>query len=505
MERQVAERRLDELWTEIRDLRSTEDLLQWDQETYMPPGALAARSRMLSTLAALKHRLLVAPELREVLDACADFAEEGSALAGAVRCARLDVDRAVRVPETLVRDLAVASSEGLAAWQEARRRSEFSLFEKPLARLFDLRRQEAAAVEPEASTYDAMLHHFEPGASEADLAPVFEALGDTLRGWIRTVADHGTPLDEGRIRAHYPVAQQEAFGRDLARAIGFDFEAGRLDASSHPFCTAMDPRDVRMTWRWMDDDFRSAVFGILHETGHGLYEQGLPQGERRSPGGDAVSLGIHESQSRLWENHVGRSLGFWRFALGSFRERFPDAPTFEAEELWPLLHTVEPSFIRVEADEATYNLHVIIRFEIERALCGGDLTVADLPAAWDDLYEKYLGIRADNAAQGVLQDIHWSMGMFGYFPTYTLGTLAAAQLFDCAKAELGDLEAAFERGEFQPLLSWLREKIHRHGGRYPAPELLERATGQPLSSEPLLAYLKESIEGAYPGVELAAA
>lgn len=506
-DRSTAEQTLYRLWGEIRDLRSAEYLLQWDQETMMPAQGVEGHSRVAATLAGLKHAKVTAPELLDALDGCAEVAQEGSLLASQVRCARLDVDRAVKVPEALVRELAQAASQGIAAWQEARAQADFSLFEKPLRRLVELRRQEAAAIDSDAAAYDVLIQGFEPDSSEAELAPLFASLRRELGPLVQAVQESGLEVDEGVAEGSFPLAAQEDFGRFLSVAIGFDYGRGRLDGSTHPFCIGIDADDVRLTWRAQEDDFRSAVFGILHESGHGLYEQGLAGQYPGTPVGDAVSLGIHESQSRLWENHVGRSRGFWRWALPHFRERFPDHFTTGNDEahldrLWPALHTVVPSLIRVEADEATYNLHIAIRFELERALFSGQVGVTELPGAWDDLYQELLGIRADNAADGVLQDIHWSMGMFGYFPTYTLGTMAAAQLFAAAERELGDLEAAFAEGSFAPLLAWLRREVHHHGGRYPASELIERATGRPLSSDDLLAYLRQTVADAYPGIGL---
>ncbi len=497
MNKTTAEKRLYEIWGEIRDLQATQELLEWDQETFMPPAGAAARGRMLSTLAGLKHQRLTAPELAEALAVCADGEPEGSELAAQVRVARLDVDRATRLPEAYFRALAGAQVEGLEAWRRARQEVDFGLFVPQLETLVRLKREEAAALAPDGNAYDALLHNFEPGARETALVPLFADLRRALAPLVRAVVESGADVDEAPIRGRFPLERQRRFGRQLAAAIGFDFEAGRLDVSTHPFCIGIDPGDVRMTWRGEEDDFRSALFGVLHESGHGLYEQGLPAGQQRTPLGAAVSLGIHESQSRLWENHVGRSRGFWRWALPRFREAFPEASAAEVDGLWPLLHTVKPSLIRVEADEATYNLHIAIRFEIERAIFAGGLEPADLPAAWDDLYEEVLGLRPGDAAEGVLQDIHWSQGSFGYFPTYTLGTLAAAQLFAAAGRELGDLEEAFARGELRPLLDWLRQNIHRHGSRYTAGELIERATGRPLAADDLLAYLRQTTAEVY--------
>jgi carboxypeptidase Taq len=493
----AAERRLYELWGEIRDLSAAGDLLEWDQEINMPPAGVEARGKMVATLAGLKHRALTSPELAEVLDACAEAAPEGSALAAQVRCARHDVDRAAKVPRSLTREIAEARVTGLEAWRAARAAADFSMFETQLARLVELRRQQAAAIEPGGNAYDALLDGFEPGITEAQLVPLFDQLKSALIPLVRSVAANGAEVDETPAMGDFPADRQRSFGRFLAETIGFDFDRGRLDGSTHPFCIGIAFGDVRMTWRYDEGDFRPAVFGVLHESGHGLYEQGLPAALERTPAGQAVSLGVHESQSRLWENHVGRSRGFWRWLLPHYRDAFPGAPAAGVDRIWPLLHTVKPSLIRVEADEATYNLHVLARFEIERALFAGDLEVRELPAAWDDLYDRLLGIRPPNTALGLLQDIHWSQGMFGYFPTYTLGSVAAAQLFATAERELGDLEAAFAAGELAPLLAWLRAKVHAHAGLYQAPELIERATGKPLAADDLLAYLRRTAEEVY--------
>ncbi len=492
-----AEQRLYELWGEIRDLSGAGDLLEWDQEINMPATGVEARSKVVATLAGLTHRALTSPELRDVLDACAEAAPAGSALAAQVRCARHMVDRAAKVPRSLTRELAEAGVTGLEAWRKAREEADFGLFETQLAHMVELRRRQAAAIEPDGNAYDALLQGFEPGATEAQLVPLFDELKRALIPLVHSVVESGAEVDETPATGDFSGDQQGSFGRFLAETIGFDFGSGRLDLSTHPFCIGIDSGDVRMTWRYDAGDFRPAVFGVLHESGHGLYEQGLPPALRRTPAGEAVSLGVHESQSRLWENHVGRSRGFWAWALPHYREAFPGAPAAGIDQIWPLLHTVKPSLIRVEADEATYNLHIAVRFEIERALFAGDLEVRDLPAAWDDLYDQLLGIRPANVAEGLLQDIHWSQGMFGYFPTYTLGTMAAAQLFTAAERDLGDLEAAFATGEFSPLLAWLREHVHAHASRYQAPELIERATGKPLAADDLLAYLRSTAAEVY--------
>lgn len=493
----AAERRLYELWTEIRDLEAVGELLDWDEETQLPRCGHEARGRVSATLAAVRHRKLLDPELAETLDTCAVLAEDGSVLAAQVRRARHDVDRAVRVPEALIKAISETRTSATQSWRRAREQKDFRLLAPHLEQLIDLKREQAAALAGDGPPYDTLIQEFEPGATEARLRPLFTELETRLAPLVQAVRESGVTVDESPARGRFPADRQEDFGRQLATAVGFDFDRGRLDLSTHPFCMGLHPTDVRLTWRYQEDDFRPAVFGVLHETGHGLYEQGLPPVWDRTPLGTHVSLGIHESQSRLWENHVGRSRGFWRWALPRFRTVFPDADAVELDALWRALHTVRPTFIRVEADEATYNLHILVRFELERTLFSGDLEVAELPDAWDDLYEKLLGIRPEDPAQGVLQDIHWPQALFGYFPTYTLGSLAAAQLFEAAGEDLGDLETAFSRGELTPLLDWMRERIHRHGARYPAPELIERATGRPLSADPLMTHLESNAAEVY--------
>jgi len=314
---------------------------------------------------------------------------------------------------------------------------------------------------------------------------------------VKAVADSGVVVDEAPARGTFPRAAQLELGRRVALRMGFDFEAGRLDAAAHPFCSAFDPGDVRLTWRSTESDFRPALFGIMHEAGHGLYEQGLPAAWSRTPLGHAASLGVHESQSRLWENLVGRGRPFWTWALPHLHELFPAQRGVTVEQLWPALHTVTPSLIRTEADQTTYNLHVVARYELERALFAGELGVRDLPAAWDDAYLDLLGLRAPSVADGVLQDIHWSMGAFGYFPTYALGNLINAQLWDAARAALPGLEQGFAGGDFAPLLGWLRDKVHRHARRLGARELIAQATGRPLSADAFLAHVRTTAEEVY--------
>ena len=497
MAKQTAEQTLMSLWGEIRDLEGAGEVLAWDQETQMPPAGVEGRASALSTLAGVTHARLTSPELRDAIDGCAAVAEPGSVLAAQVREANRRVDRAALVPAELTKELAMAQSRGLAAWQAARKESDFRLFEPQLTHMIKLKREEAAAVAPGGNAYEALMDEFEPGSRVAQLEPLFEQLCERLSQLVAAVADSGKVIDESPAKGTFPAAAQLAFARSVAEEMGFDFRAGRIDASTHPFCSGFNRNDVRLTWRHAEDDFRPALYGIMHEAGHGLYEQGLPEVWERTPIGGAVSLGFHESQSRLWENLVGRSRAFWSWALPHFKHAFPGAAALTVDELWPALHTVKPSYIRVEADQATYNLHVAVRFQLEKALFCDGLDAKDLPAAWDDAYERLLGIRPRNQAEGVLQDIHWAMGAFGYFHTYTLGNLICAQLFEAAPAELGDLDELIGRGEFSRLLGWLRERIHTQGSRYTADELVERATGRPLTSDAFLTAITRNVGQVY--------
>jgi len=464
----------------------------------MPARGLAARGSLQGTLAGILHERMTSTRLADALQAAEEEASPGSEAAAQVREARREVDLASKLPADLTRALAEATTRGHQSWVAARAASDASLFEADLTEILQLCREEAACLAgPGAEPYDALLDKFEPGSTQAELAPLFDSLSSELSPLLRRVQESGRELDESPARGEFPPAAQEAFGRRVAEQIGFDFQAGRLDLAAHPFCSGFDAGDVRITWRFEQDDFRPALFGILHEAGHGLYEQGLRADWQRTPLGAASSLGLHESQSRLWENQVGRSRAFWEWALPVFREHFPRAPRFELDQLYPALHTTKPSLIRVEADQGTYDLHVALRFEIERGLFSGELEVRDLEGAWNERYEAWLGLRPPNVAQGVLQDIHWSMGGFGYFPTYTLGNLMNAQLFVAAKQAIGDLDSQMAAGNFTPLLDWLRENVHRHGRQYSAKQILERASGKPLGSEAFLAERRSSARELY--------
>ncbi len=380
---------------------------------------------------------------------------------------------------------------GQQVWAEARKANDFARFQPLLERTVELKRQEAAAIGYDETPYDALLDEFEPGAKTSEVTRVLAGLRDQLVPLVAEIAASSRRPNLEPLKRRFPIDLQEQFGRRAAEAIGYDFAAGRLDVTDHPFCTTLGPRDVRLTTRYDENFLPGAFFSTLHEAGHGMYEQGLPADRYGLPTGQAVSLGIHESQSRMWENLVGRSRAFWEHFFPQAQAMFGAAlADVRLDDFYFAINDVRPSLIRTESDEATYNLHILVRFELEQALLLDELRVADLPAAWREKYRHYLGIEPPNDADGVLQDVHWSSGAIGYFPTYSLGNLYAAQLFEQAVRELGDLHAMFRRGEFVPLRDWLRNHVHSHGRRYRASELARRVTGVPLSHEALLRHLR---------------
>jgi carboxypeptidase Taq len=486
---------------EVALLSSTQELLEWDERTKMPPGGGAYRAEQVSYLAGLIHRRQTEPEVGSWLSELADtpIAQDPHSDTGAViRNLQRDYDKATKLPQALVEELARTAVLGQQVWAEARAANDFARFRPLLEKTIELKRQEADALGHSGVRYDALLDQYEPGARTSEVRQVLAALRDELVPLVGEIAASPRRPKAEILQRRFPIDEQAAFGRQAAAAIGFDFQSGRLDVTNHPFCCGVGPCDTRLTTRYNEHEFSGGLFSILHEAGHGIYDQGLPKQDYGLPTGEAVSLGVHESQSRMWENLVGRSRGFWQhfypLAQSTFLESLADVPL---EDFYFAINDVRPSLIRTEADEVTYNLHVLLRFELEQALLEDELRVADLPAAWNEKYRSYLGIESPTDANGVLQDVHWSAGLIGYFPTYSLGNLYASQLFDQARQELGDLEAAFAAGQFLPLRGWLQEKVHRQGRRYPAAELVKQITGQAISPTALMKHLRGKFSPLY--------
>lgn len=475
-------------------LESIEALVGWDERTYMPIAAGPYRAEQITYLAGKIHQRRTAPQLNEWLHELSDSplaADPHSDTATTIRQLRRSYEKQVKLPQKLVEELTRASVLGQQVWVEARKNNNFALFQPALEQMFALQRQKAEALGYKESPYDALLDEYEPNETTANVTRVLAALREELVPLVHAIGDSHKRAPVEILRRHYPTSAQEAFGKLAAGKIGFNFDRGRLDVTHHPFCSGMGPHDCRLTTRYDENFFSSAFFGTLHEAGHGIYDQGQRPDWYGLPPGTYTSLGIHESQSRMWENLVGRSHAFWEHFFPHAQSAYGTSLQDVAlDDFYFAINDVRPSLIRVEADEATYNLHIIVRFELEQALLRGDLQVADLPGAWNDKYREYLGITPPSDADGVLQDVHWSAGLIGYFPTYSLGNLYASQFFAAADAELGGLAAQFARGEFHGLLGWLRRQIHEHGQCYSAAELVQKATGKPLSHDDLVRHLK---------------
>jgi carboxypeptidase Taq len=475
---------------ELRDLSGVLGLCTWDQETYLPERAHPARAEQMGTLQGLYHERLVDDRVGEwVAGAEAEgLDDDGRAM---VRVFIWERDRARRVPGDLVRALALAQSAGVTAWRQAREEKSFTGFAPSLERLLSLRREQADALGHDGQRYDALLEGYEPGMRVARLSPVLDALALELAPRAAKWADAGEAVPPWRGR-RFPDAAQWRFTLRLLRDMGFDFAAGRQDRSIHPFTGGTHPLDVRLTTKVDEGNPFPALFGSLHEGGHGLYEQGFQPRDFRTPLAAAPSMGLHESQSRLWENLVGRSRAFWRHYYPLLRHELPEALGDVPEEaFFAQVNRVSRSLVRTEADEVTYNLHIVLRYHLELRLLSGDLTVADLPEAWKERMQALLGVTPRNDVEGVLQDIHWAWGEFGYFPTYALGNLYAASLFAAARRALGHLDDELGRGELLPLRDWLRENVHQLGYRLNAEELVRRATGQGLQDRDFIGYLDE--------------
>jgi carboxypeptidase Taq len=496
--------RLKTLDAEIRRLTHISALLAWDQETYMPAEAVGERSEQLELLSGLVHDRLTSREMGELLSAAGVGEASPSGPAGLAPLERAflrelyrSFRRSSRLPRRLVTELAKQTAIGQARWAEARKASDFRIFSSQLASILALVKESASCLGWEEHPYDPLLDEYEPWVKTAEVERVFSGLRTRLTGLVQRIADSRHRPDTAFLKAGYEPAKQREFSLRVLSAIGYDFQRGRLDESAHPFTTTLGRADVRLTTRYDPSFIGSGIFGTIHEAGHGLYELGIGEELAGTLLADGASMGIHESQSRMWENLFGRSLPFWQHFFPELQALFPAALAgIRVEEFYRGINAVQPSLIRVEADEVTYNLHIMARFELEKRLIAGELGVEDLPAAWNEQYRSLLGIVPPDDAQGVLQDIHWSMGSFGYFPTYALGNLYAAQLFQVLRRDLSALDQHLLRGEFAPILAWLREKVHRVGRTVPAAELCRQVTGRDLDPGFLLAYL----EGKYAGI-----
>ena len=479
---------------EIEDLDRTAALLGWDQQVKMPPRGAEVRAEQLSTLRRLSHETLASDETGRLLDALAPHEaslDPDSDDAALIRLVRRDWQKARRVPGELRADMTRAASLAMPVWVKARQEQDFAQFLPALERNLELRRRYVECFEDYDEPYDVVLDDFEPGMKTAEVRAVFERLKEAQIPLVAEVAAEGDRPLRGRT---YPLAAQKEFELKVIRRFGYTDDEWRLDTAVHPFASSVAPGDIRLTTRYFEDNL-DGLFGTMHECGHGLYENGVARELERTPLADGASLAFHESQSRMWENLVGRSLPFWRFFWPELQRTFPEALADASLEDWyRSVNWVQPSFIRVEADETTYNLHIILRFELEQELLAGTVDLRELPEIWNARMREYLGVEPPNDALGVLQDMHWAVGLIGYFSTYALGNVISCQLWERITSEIPDLHDRFEAGEFGALSGWLRENLWRHGRKYTPRELMERITGGGLDPEPYLRYLR----GKYP-------
>jgi carboxypeptidase Taq len=482
--------------SEIALIDSTANTLGWDQETGMPAKALEYRAKQLGYLSGKSHALFTSAEFGQALDTAEKESTSLSTKEKAnLREWRRRYDRNTKLPQRLIEEFSEVTSHAKHAWVEARQAADFSLFAPHLQKILDLTQEKTDHLGgKQAEAYDVLLDEFDPGAKAADISQLFEGLRPQLSTLARAAVERSQAIPADLLHDHYPIAVQQQFNREIAESIGFDFAAGRIDTTAHPFCTGLAPGDVRLTTRYDERDFTSSLFGVLHEAGHGMYEQGLLDADFGLPSGAAVSLGIHESQSRLWENHVGRSEAFWHKWFPRAQSLFPSLRKHDLATFMKVIHRAEYSFIRVEADEATYDLHVALRFSLERQLMQGSLKLADLPEAWNAEFQSLFGMTPPDAAQGCLQDIHWSMGAIGYFPSYTLGNLNAAQLYHAA-LQNAEISASVQEANYAPLLAWLRTHVHEHGSSMLPADLMKAATGSSTETQWHLKHLRERFLG----------
>ncbi|MFZ5806077.1 MAG: carboxypeptidase M32 [Verrucomicrobiota bacterium] len=494
MNAQEAYPKLVERSKEISLIANTTYLLSWDQETYMPSKALNFRADQLAYFSGRAHQLFTAPEVGEWLEICEQggFSSESNEAVN-IREWRREYDRATKLPQELVEEREKTTALARNAWVDARKKSDFSIFKPHLEKILEINRKIADLWGYQECRYDALLETYEPGAVSSQIRALFAELKPRIVELLGNATEKSRRIPMDLLVGYYPIEKQKAFNRKVAEAMGFDFEAGRIDTTAHPFCTGLGPMDCRLTARYDEKCFAVSLYGVLHEAGHGLYAQGGDKSAFGTPVGEEVSLGIHESQSRFWENHVGRSLEFWRRWHPVACEHFPELKRFSPEQIYGSVNRVAPSLIRIEADEVTYDLHIILRFELEYRMLEGELKIDDLPAAWNEEFKKMFSITVPNDASGCLQDIHWSLGSMGYFPTYTLGNLNASQLHHAAFAQQPFLADDLRAGRYDRMLGWLRENIHRHGKRYRPQELMQRATGKPTQIADHLEYLKKKI------------
>lgn len=485
----------------IHDLNKIGWVLGWDQRTMMPPKGARARAEQLATVGRVAQEMFTADDIGRLLDELRPYEESlpyDSDEASLIRVARRDWEKARRVPSELRAEMTRTAALANGVWAEARQKSDFALFLPHLQKNVELKFRYIECFDPPDELYDVLLDDYEPGMKTADVRRVFADLKREQVPLIAAIRERGAAVDNGCLFGHFPVDKQREFVLGIIRRFGFADDSWRLDPTVHPFASNSSPTDIRITIRYYEHYLGPALFGSMHETGHGLYENGVSPTLERTLLCRGASLGLHESQSRMWENLVGRGRPFWRHFFPQLQTIFPEQfAKVDAEGFYRAINKVEPSLIRVEADEATYNLHIILRFELEQDIINGQLKLADLPEAWNARMKEYLGVDVPDDARGVLQDIHWSAGSLGYFATYALGNVIACQIWERARAALPGLEAGFEQGEFMGLREWLRENLHRHGRKFTPAETMQMVVGGPIDVGPYMRYLRSKLGEIY--------
>ena len=481
----------------IADLGYSIAVLNWDQEVYLPKKSTKYRAQQIATLSGLSHEFFVEEELGDILNELSDSNTLDERQAANIRESLKDYRLEKKYPTEFVVNMAKTTSLAATAWKDAREKNDFKLFEKDLHSIIDLKREETELLGYEDHPYDCLLDRFEPYTTTKDIEAVFKQVKNELVDFTLLVLDK-PKVEDSFIRRKFKKDKQWDFGLELLKQMGYDFSVGRQDISTHPFTTSFNAMDVRITTRINEHDLKEMIWSTIHEGGHALYEQGLDADEYGLPVSEAVSLGLHESQSRLWENNVARGMPYWKANYPLLQSYFEDSmKDTSLEDFYRAINAVEASCIRTSADELTYHMHILIRFELEKSLIENDLQVKDLPEAWNQKYKSYLNLDIPTDNDGVLQDIHWSGGAIGYFPTYSLGSFYAAQFYQTAKEQIDGLESDIEQGKLKSLLTWLRENIHQHGRIYPAKELCKRVTGEPLNFKYFMDYVKEKFGKIY--------
>ncbi len=484
-----------ERYAQITNLWTTQQILSWDQQVMMPEGGTPARSKQLSTLSTIEHDLITDESMGDLLDEVENGSLDGPQ-EGAVREMRRQYERKRRVPRDLIEQISETSSEALPVWKEAKAEDDFESFAPILEKQVELKREYAEHIDPDRDPYEVLFEDYEPYLGLDTAERILSDLREALVPLIEDIRDSDVDLADP-FEGTFSAEDQEQVARDALDALGYDWQRGRLDTAPHPFSTGTQ-FDARVTTRFDESDPLGSLFSTIHEFGHARYTLGLPDDAYGDPLGQSRDMTVHESQSRLWENHVGRSRAFWDYFLPTFTNRFPQLADADIAEIYQAANQVDPdNLIRVEADELTYHMHIVLRFEIEKALIAGDLEVSEVPQVWNDKMEEYLGVRPETDAEGCLQDIHWSHGNFGYFPTYSMGSVLAAQLYASAESEIPGLEDSIREGEVGPLADWLEANVHSHGQRYRTDELIREATGESYTAEYFLDYVESKFGDLY--------